>query len=67
MFEANRYVAQMNTVIEWVRNAPLVAKSREFRTPFILGSDDVPEIFDESKDAKICCRAMMNLPGKGYG
>jgi hypothetical protein len=47
MFETIGYVAQKTTVIEWLRYAPLVAKSRELRIPFILGSDDVPEIFRE--------------------
>jgi hypothetical protein len=66
MFETVGYVAQNITVIKWLRNAPIVAESREFRIPFDLGSDDVPEIFVELKDAKICCHAMMNLIGKSY-
>jgi hypothetical protein len=66
MFETIGYVAQKTTVIEWLRYAPLVAKSRELRIPFILDSDDVPESFGELRDAKICSHALMSLLGKGY-
>jgi hypothetical protein len=66
MFETIGYEAQKTTVIEWLRYAPLVAKSRELRIPFILGSDNVPEIFGELRDAKICSHALMSLLGKGF-
>jgi hypothetical protein len=66
MFETIGYEAQKTTVIEWLRYAPLVAKSRELRIPFILGSDDVPENFGELSDAKICSHALMSLLGKGF-